>query len=186
MAKKRHGWKGGLAPVLMILKGACIKHGLGVGDMSPYKMANSLIHHLSLNPPPGEHKQDPVLWLCAWLKENGYKRAPYARSIKKTAKRAHGAPSVMDKKVFYESWEWRTLRMKVLKEHGTACQCCGANKGEATVGGGSVRIVVDHIKPLSKFWELRLSRDNLQVLCDECNMGKGAWDETDYRSPLHS
>lgn len=44
-----------------------------------------------------------------------------------------------------------------------------------------MKIVVDHIKPLSKFWHLRLERSNLQVLCDECNMGKGAWDETDHR-----
>lgn len=183
MAKNRHGWKGGLTPVLMLLKGACIKHDLPVGDMSPYKMAGRLFAHLALSAPPVEHKQDTVLWLCAWLRENGYKRAPYAARSHKSAKvpLKPAKPNVDAKKVFYESWEWRTLRMKVLKEHGTSCQCCGAKKGESTVGGGVVRIVVDHIKPLSKFWELRLSRDNLQVLCDECNMGKGAWDETDYR-----
>ncbi|NTA27437.1 HNH endonuclease [Allorhizobium ampelinum] len=82
---------------------------------------------------------------------------------------------------FYKSWEWRTLRMEVLKQYGRSCQCCGAEPGMKTVTGEPVRICVDHIKPLSKFWELRLDRKNLQVLCAECNQGKGAWDQTDFR-----
>lgn len=73
--------------------------------------------------------------------------------------------------------------MEVLKEHGRACQCCGAEPGMKTASGDPVRICVDHIKPLSKFWNLRLDRTNLQVLCDECNQGKGAWDQTDFRKP---
>lgn len=99
------------------------------------------------------------------------KRAPVKR----------GSATVDMKKAFYASWDWRTLRMEVLKEHGHRCQSCGATPNDSTVSGAKVRIVVDHIKPLSKFWNLRLDRTNLQVLCDECNMGKGAWDETDYR-----
>lgn len=83
--------------------------------------------------------------------------------------------------VFYESWEWRTLRKQVLNEQGYACQCCGSAPGDKMVSGANVRVVVDHIRPLSKYWNLRLDRNNLQVLCDECNQGKGAWDETDHR-----
>lgn len=71
--------------------------------------------------------------------------------------------------------------MEVLKSHGHRCQSCAATPADKTISGTPVRIVVDHIKPISKFWSLRLDRTNLQVLCDECNMGKGAWDETDYR-----
>lgn len=82
---------------------------------------------------------------------------------------------------FYLSWEWRTLRTKVLQQYGARCMCCGATPEHKTVGGEPVAIVVDHIKPLSKYWDLRLDRRNLQVLCQECNQGKGAWDETDYR-----
>lgn len=88
----------------------------------------------------------------------------------------------LTKEEFYKSWEWRQLRMKVLKEFGRACQCCGATRDDKIPTGGRVRIVVDHIKPISKHWHLRLVRSNLQVLCDECNQGKGNWDETDYRS----
>jgi len=43
------------------------------------------------------------------------------------------------------------------------------------------RIVVDHIKPRSKFPELELVFDNCQVLCNSCNMGKSNNDYTDFR-----
>lgn len=82
---------------------------------------------------------------------------------------------------FYKSWEWRTLRMLVLKQHGPVCMCCGAERGDVNMSGEAVKICVDHIKPLSTHWHLRLDPSNLQVLCDECNQGKGAWDETDWR-----
>lgn len=93
----------------------------------------------------------------------------------------NAAPTVAAKDEFYNSWEWRTTRMEVLKEHGRACQCCGAEPGMKTAAGDPVRICVDHIKPLSLFWHLRLEKSNLQVLCDECNQGKGNWDQTDFR-----
>lgn len=44
-----------------------------------------------------------------------------------------------------------------------------------------VIINVDHIKPVRKYWHLRLDFDNLQVLCSTCNKAKGNWDETDFR-----
>lgn len=91
------------------------------------------------------------------------------------------APTKEEKVEFYQSWEWRTLRVKVLQQYGARCMCCGTTPAHETVGGEPVVIVVDHIKPLSKHWELRLDRNNLQVLCQECNQGKGAWDETDFR-----
>lgn len=98
------------------------------------------------------------------------------------AKKAKASkPSKESRESFYKSWEWRELRMVVLKKYGRRCMCCGATPDDVAIDGSPVRIVVDHIKPLSLHWELRLSPNNLQVLCDECNMGKGAWDSTDYR-----
>lgn len=78
-------------------------------------------------------------------------------------------------KYFLKSFDWLTLRMKVLKKYGATCQCCGSSAHNGAV------INVDHIKPRSKFPELCLDENNLQVLCNDCNKGKAAWDQTDWR-----
>lgn len=62
------------------------------------------------------------------------------------------------------------------KKYGPRCQCCGATPATGAV------MNVDHIKPRKIFPELALDPDNLQILCDECNHGKGNWDMTDWRS----
>lgn len=79
-------------------------------------------------------------------------------------------------KDFYESAAWRDVRYRALKQHGAKCQCCGA-----TAISSGAPIHVDHIKPRSKFPELELNIKNLQVLCRDCNLGKRAWDQTDWR-----
>lgn len=77
---------------------------------------------------------------------------------------------------FYDSFDWKRLRFEVLCERGRTCDCCG-------VDSRSAMIHVDHIKPLRKRWDLRLQKSNLQVLCEDCNMGKGSQFETDFRGP---
>lgn len=76
---------------------------------------------------------------------------------------------------FLRSYEWRKLRVKVLRKYGARCQCCGA-----TAATGA-QINVDHIKPRKHYPELALDENNLQVLCGACNHGKGNWDTTDWR-----
>ena len=76
-------------------------------------------------------------------------------------------------KSFYFSDKWLQLRYAVLKKYGRQCMLCLATNTE---------IHVDHIKPRSKYPELELEMDNLQVLCRDCNLGKSALDETDWRS----
>ena len=83
--------------------------------------------------------------------------------------------SVDDALKFYESYEWRKLRYRILKRDGAQCQLCGATRADG------LKLHVDHIKPLRKNWSLRLDPKNLQVLCEVCNHGKGNWDETDWR-----
>ncbi len=77
---------------------------------------------------------------------------------------------------FYDSDEWRRLRYRVLKANNGCCQCCGASSANGA------QLHVDHVKPRSKFPELELEFTNLQVLCRDCNLGKGAWDQTDWRA----
>lgn len=75
---------------------------------------------------------------------------------------------------FYASLPWRTLRYQALKQLGKKCACC-----ESTTGP----FHVDHIKPRSRFPALELALSNLQILCEDCNLGKGGWDDTDWRQP---
>jgi hypothetical protein len=84
-------------------------------------------------------------------------------------------PSQAMKDAFYDSWAWSELRFDTLQCYGRRCMCCGATPETGA------RIVVDHIEPLRYRWSRRLDRENLQVLCDDCNKGKGARDRTDFR-----
>lgn len=81
---------------------------------------------------------------------------------------------------FYSSRSWREIRYLALKNCGAACQCCGARAGDG------IQLHVDHILPRYRYPHLSLELSNLQVLCGDCNMGKGAWDETDFRQHFKS
>lgn len=77
--------------------------------------------------------------------------------------------------LFYESKEWKFVRYEALRLHGAQCQCCGASRKAGAV------MNVDHIQSLRAAWERRLDIDNLQVLCGDCNIGKGARHADDWR-----
>lgn len=66
--------------------------------------------------------------------------------------------------------------MVVLKKRGARCECCGA-----TPANGAV-MNVDHVHPRKTHPQLALEETNLQVLCGDCNHGKGNWDSTDWRA----
>ena len=79
---------------------------------------------------------------------------------------------------FYRTYAWRKLRVEVLEANRErngmlACECCGM------INGG--RFHVDHIYPRSTHPELALDPENLQVLCDDCNIGKGTAYTTNWR-----
>jgi HNH endonuclease len=79
---------------------------------------------------------------------------------------------------FYRSHGWRRLRVDALEgnreRYGTlTCECC------LTMAAGQWH--VDHIRPRSSHPELALEPANLQVLCEDCNVGKGARYATDWR-----
>ena len=78
---------------------------------------------------------------------------------------------------FLSTFQWRKVRMEALKKYGPRCQCCGATPADGAV------INVDHIKPRKLRPDLALDVNNLQLLCHECNHGKGNWDQTDWRKP---
>jgi hypothetical protein len=110
--------------------------------------------------------------IAAWKAARGASKGQYyARLHGGTVRPAED----VNTDAFLLSYEWRALRMRVLKRFGARCQCCGATAKDG------VRIHVDHIKPRRQFPELALVESNLQVLCEACNHGKGNWDHTDWR-----
>lgn len=80
-----------------------------------------------------------------------------------------------EKAAFFKSRLWQVARYQALKRSEGRCETCGASPDKDNP------LQVDHIKPFSKHPHLALALSNLQVLCRQCNMGKGAWDETDWR-----
>lgn len=81
------------------------------------------------------------------------------------------AKSVSD---FYQTKAWKALAYRCKLRDGRKCMCCGATPEDGA------RIVSDHIKPVRLRWDLRLDPNNIQTLCDDCNLGKGSTDQTDF------
>lgn len=79
---------------------------------------------------------------------------------------------------FYRSDQWIYVRYDVLSKYDGRCMLCGHGAKDGRT------LHVDHIKPVRYYWDLRLETDNLQVLCDLCNKGKGARHEDDWRPTI--
>ena len=79
------------------------------------------------------------------------------------------------KKDFYSSRSWKILRYQAFEKYGNRCQCCGARPEDG------IALHVDHIKPKSTHPEVALDLNNLQILCEDCNIGKINQFETDWR-----
>lgn len=77
---------------------------------------------------------------------------------------------------FYRTREWAKARHNTLAKYGAICQCCGTSRVSGSI------MHVDHIKPRSKYPHLELDENNLQVLCELCNIGKSNTLETDWRN----
>lgn len=95
-----------------------------------------------------------------------YAEIPVPKSRAKLARQSK-------KRAFYAGADWQRLRYEALVRDGGKCLCCGRSPPE-------VVLHVDHIKPRAKYQHLSLDLNNLQVLCGDCNMGKSAWDQTDW------
>jgi hypothetical protein len=78
---------------------------------------------------------------------------------------------------FYRSNAWLKLRTQAFEKYGNRCACCGVTPTQDP----NVRLHVDHIKPRSIHSELALDINNLQILCEACNLGKSNWSEKQWR-----
>lgn len=68
---------------------------------------------------------------------------------------------------FYKSDAWQKLRFEAFRRYGRRCLLCGQMPP-------NVILHVDHVKPRMTHPELELDIENLQILCEDCNKGKGA------------
>jgi 5-methylcytosine-specific restriction endonuclease McrA len=100
----------------------------------------------------------------------------YQKPVGEQKTRSEFLEARQQSKAFYASDEWKFVRYQALQKYGARCHCCGATRDDG------VQIHVDHIKPRSKYPRLALDINNLQILCEPCNKGKSAWDETDWRN----
>lgn len=64
---------------------------------------------------------------------------------------------------------WPAIRELTLRRDGYRCLNCGAEGAQA---GGSARLEVDHITPLSEGGE-RYAGSNLRTLCHDCHLAIG-------------
>lgn len=110
-------------------------------------------------------------------KKRRKKRKKERQALGRTERRSPVKVSGVDvtTTAFLDTFEWRKLRMEALKKYGPKCMCCGATPATGAV------MNVDHVKPRKLFPALALDINNLQILCHECNHGKGNWDQTDWR-----
>lgn len=123
-------------------------------------------------PPPRvfSSRRSMLQWLCSMMRPVTFDGRPTSERIEDLAPR-----SVEDGLAFYRTPEWKRARIDALIRLGRRCGCCGASPETGAV------LNVDHIKPLRFNWHLRLDQNNLQILCADCNAGKGNRLEVDFR-----
>lgn len=124
------------------------------------------------NTPKGIQIQKPPKPLPPAQKPDIYRKQKIRIKKAKQSKAKNKRPQKED---FYMTRTWLELRYKALKLNDGKCCCCGRGRKQKVV------LHVDHIKPRSLYPSLQLDINNLQVLCEECNIGKSNKDFTDWR-----
>lgn len=109
------------------------------------------------------------------MSRNGQKEPKENNCFHKEAKPFKRPIDFYSTNEFLESYQWRRIRYSALKNSDGRCSLCGRGSKDGVV------LNVDHILPRKRYPELSLDINNLQVLCHECNHGKGNIDNTDWR-----
>lgn len=156
---------------------------LGLGSMNKVDTGIRCADYLKIDPPKGKSEADQVILrfynhaqaLTTAQKKSAFPKWRNGRVERRDVANPDSRPYEATDE-FLESFQWRKLRMEILKEQGARCSCCGATPKDG------LRMHVDHIKPRRTHPELALVKSNLQVLCEVCNHGKGNWDQTDWRT----
>lgn len=81
------------------------------------------------------------------------------------------------KRKFYDSGEWKKLRISIKQRDNYECQECkrqgrvsvDANEYSESAKRKKIMLLVDHIKELEDYPELALDEENLETLCVGCH-----------------
>ena len=65
---------------------------------------------------------------------------------------------------FYNSKTWKLIKEQVYKTYVHMCPVCGSEDN----------LRIDHIKPVRHYPSLIANMNNLQILCNDCNLEKGS------------
>jgi len=85
--------------------------------------------------------------------------------------------TIEQKRIFYNSKEWKQLRAEVMERDNYECQEC-KRQGKVFLDTyeyserakrKKIKLVVDHIKELEDHPELALDKDNLETKCVLCH-----------------
>lgn len=82
--------------------------------------------------------------------------------------------SKIERRIFYNSEEWKLKRLDILERDNYECQWCKEDggvtvKGKLDKNGNPVVLEIDHIKELEYYPELALVNENLRTLCKDCH-----------------
>lgn len=81
-----------------------------------------------------------------------------------------------EEKKFFNSTRWKKLRKIIISRDGGHCQRCLIKYSRIE----SRNLEIHHIKPRSKYPELRFEESNLITLCKSCNTHIGTREELDF------
>ncbi len=138
----------------------CIKHMM----LNKYATNIAICYAISIKyelPMPDNDKEVNRFLIRLWKEKNG--EFAKSRVRYKTAEE------------FYGSKKWREVRYIALSNSEGCCNLCGASAKDG------VQLHVDHIVPRSINPKLEYDLGNLQVLCQDCNLGKSNYDSKDWR-----
>lgn len=137
-----------------------------------FAMAWFRLNGIQVDEPASANKIAKMLGLRKEGSSNGYAKKAVIEWHENAILASKSKPLPMDD--FYSSQSWRKARYEALRVCSGRCVLCGNPPGKYSLH-------VDHIKPRSQRPDLALDVTNLQVLCRDCNMGKGNTDSIDWR-----
>tara|TARA_R110002167_G_scaffold20891_2_gene76088 strand:+ start:1440 stop:2018 length:579 start_codon:yes stop_codon:yes gene_type:complete len=179
--KKMRSCRGGLCKAQIVLSKQIIKELTGSDKGKPSKLVGLELDQSVVNLLINTRNQSlqgyvPKKHRNKYNKISEFKKPKITQDqIAKWKLKSSSQPS----QLFYKSRAWRELRVAILEKYECKCMMCGCSPKEH-----GIVVHVDHIKPRSTHPHLELKEDNLQILCEDCNLGKSNYYITDWRPNL--